>query len=179
MIAINVAQLLKADVGTTRDYDLDERLPELGEGIELAAPVVGHVRLTRTNRGILARANLETAARLECSRCLDVVVEDLPISFTEEYIPVIDVTTGLPTNVPHESDTYRISEKHELDLEPAIREYGLLALPMAPLCRLDCAGLCPQCGANRNLQKCECVVDVADNRFAPLKALLGKDDTET
>lgn len=176
MIAMNVAQLLKDDVGTTREYDIDQALPELGEGIELIRPIVGHLQLIRTNRGILARGTFKTAVRLECSRCLDVVVEDLPLTFAEEYIPVVDVTTGLPTHVPHESYTYRINEKHELDLEPAIREYGLLELPMAPLCRGDCAGLCPQCGVNRNQQTCACVVSAADNRFAALQALLGEDE---
>lgn len=178
MIAINVAQLLKADVGTIRDYPIDDVVPDLTNEVVLTKPVTGNVQLIRTNRGILARAELHTAARLECSRCLEVFVDDLLIRFAEEYIPVVDVNTGLPTQVPRESYTYLVSEKHEIDLEPAVREYGLLELPMAPLCRTDCAGLCPQCGVNRNEQSCQCVVQVADDRFAVLHALLTDDDSE-
>lgn len=177
MITINVAQLLKADVGTTREYDINDEVRNLPNGVELTRPVTGRVQFIRTNRGILARAQLHTAARLECSRCLVDFVEDLPINFAEEYIPVVDVHTGVPINVPHESYTYLVNEKHEIDLEPAIREYGLLELPMAPLCRDDCAGLCPTCGVNRNEQTCHCIVDAKDDRFAVLQALLNEDDS--
>lgn len=174
----NVAQLLKAAVGTTREYDVDELLPTLDERIELTEPVRGRARLTRTNRGILVDARLHTSAKLECSRCLEMYVQDLPIRFEEEYIPVIDVVSGLPTHIPHETYAFRINEKHELDLRPAIREYGVLALPMQPLCSTDCAGLCPQCGANLNVTKCSCVVEARDARFAVLEALLSKEEGE-
>lgn len=173
---VNVAQLLKAAVGTTREYEIDERMPTLDDRIELTEPVRGRMRLTRTNRGVLVSTRLHTAVKLECSRCLDLYVEDLPIRFEEEYIPVIDVVSGLPTRIPHESYAFRIDEKHELDLGPAIREYGVLALPMQPLCETDCAGLCPHCGANLNQEKCSCVVQARDGRLAVLEALLPSED---
>lgn len=177
-VIFNVAQLLKAAVGATREYDVGETIPNLDEQIQLTEPVKGKVRLTRTNRGILVHATLHTAAKLECSRCLEVYVEDLPIRFDEEYIPVLDVVSGLPTHIPHESYAFRINEKHELDLQPAFREYGVLALPMKPLCTSDCAGLCPQCGANLNQAKCSCVVEAKDARFAALESLLTGEDVE-
>ncbi|MGH2457933.1 MAG: YceD family protein [Chloroflexota bacterium] len=173
-MVINVAQLLKAAIGTTREYDIDEPARTLDEPLRSIGPVRGKVRLTRTNRGILVSARLHTGASLECSRCLEVYVEDLPIRFDEEYIPVVDVVSGLPTHIPHESYAYLINDKHELDLQPAIREYSLLALPMKPLCSSECAGLCPQCGANLNREACECVIEGRDARFAPLAALLPK-----
>ncbi len=172
----NVAQLLKADVGTTRRYAVDEWVAPWTDQVVMVAPVEGAVEFIRTNRGILVRARMTTSVQLDCSRCLEVCVEHLPIEFAEEYIPTIDVATGLPAKVPHESYAFRIDEKHELDLEPAVREYGLLALPMQPLCRDDCAGLCPQCGANQNQGKCQCVVEAADGRFAVLRALLSNQD---
>lgn len=171
-VIFNVAQLLKAAVGTTREYDVDERIPVLDEQIELTEPVRGRVRLVRTNRGILVNARLQTSVRLTCSRCLDLYVEGLPIRFTEEYIPVIDVVSGLPTHIPHESYAFLISERHELDLRPAVREYGVLEIPMKPLCSSNCKGLCPQCGAKLGEQACTCVVEVQDARLAALRALL-------
>jgi uncharacterized protein len=171
---INVAQLLKSDVGTTRLVDVDEPSPPTDQ-LEFARPVRGTAELIHTNRGILVRARLMTAARLSCSRCLEAYVDPLAIDFAEEYIPVIDVNTGAPTNIPHESYAYRIDERHELDLGEAVREYGLLALPMKPLCSTDCAGLCPQCGTNRNQATCTCVAEVTDGRLAILKSLLSVD----
>ncbi|HLG50494.1 MAG TPA: DUF177 domain-containing protein [Chloroflexota bacterium] len=175
-MVINVAQLLKAPVGTTREYEIDERIPTLDDRIELTRSVTGTVRLLKTNRSIVVKARLTTSVRLECSRCLDVFVADLPIRFEEEYIPTVDIVTGLAAHVPHESYAYLINEKHELDLEPAIREYGILALPMKPLCSTECGGLCPQCGTNLNQQKCTCIVEPVDHRFAVLRALLASEE---
>ncbi|HEX5417616.1 MAG TPA: DUF177 domain-containing protein [Chloroflexota bacterium] len=174
-LVINVAQLLKADVGTARQYDVDESIGPLAENAEVTAPVRGTVRLMRTNRGILARANLETSVKLECSRCLEAFVKDLPIQFSEEFIPEIDVATGRPANVPHESYAFMIDVHHELNLEPAVREYGLIELPIAPICQDNCAGLCPVCGANRNTQTCECVVQATDERLAALSRFFAED----
>jgi len=168
----NVSQLLKAAVGTTRTYDVDETLPQLDEDVRLTEPIRGTVRLIRTNQGVLVDARLKTAAKEECSRCLDVYVEPLDIRFSEEYIPTVDVVTGQQLNIPHESYAFQINERHALDLTPAVREYGVLELPMKPLCRSDCAGLCPVCGVNRNQQRCQCVVKPEDERFAILESLL-------
>jgi uncharacterized protein len=175
-VIYNVAQLLKSDVGTTRQYTLDEWAPSLSEQVRMASPARGNVQLIRTNRGILVRANLTVSVELECSRCLEVYVEDLSVDFAEEYIPIVDVVTGQPTNIPHESYAFLINAKHELDVQPALREYGLLALPMKPLCRPNCAGLCPECGTNRNQQRCECLIGASDGRFGVLRALLASND---
>ena len=175
-LIINVAQLLKAEVGATRQYEVCDSIGPLSESARFTEPIRGTVRLMRTNRGVLVRANLETSVQLECSRCLEAFVEHLPIHFSEEFIPKIDVTTGRPANVPHETYAFMIDEHHELDLEPAVREYGLIELPMAPLCQTNCAGLCPVCGVNRNLQPCTCVVDARDERLAVLRQLFGEGD---
>ena len=58
----------------------------------------------------------------------------------------------------------------KIDLEPLVREQYVLAVPFAPLCREDCAGLCPQCGIDKNHEKCSCA-PVPDPRFAALRGL--------
>ena len=58
-----------------------------------------------------------------------------------------------------------------LDLEPLARDTVLLELPLAPLCRDDCAGICPTCGADRNVAPCRCSSTVPDPRWAALDAL--------
>ncbi len=58
-----------------------------------------------------------------------------------------------------------------IDLSQMIVEQIVLALPMKPLCKLDCLGLCPQCGANHNLSSCACVPEDIDPRWAPLSTL--------
>src|ERR1700674_795814 len=130
----NVAQFLKEEIGATRRIVIDEPCPVIDAELPLTSPIQGYADLLRTNRGIVVRARIETAVQLECSRCVEIFVEPLQLEFTEEYVPVVDVENGAPTNIPRESHTYLINGRHELDLSEAIREYGLLALPMKPLC---------------------------------------------
>ena len=59
----------------------------------------------------------------------------------------------------------------QIDLNELLREQFYLALPMKPLCREDCAGLCPQCGTNLNTGTCQCTTEWEDPRLAPLKGL--------
>ncbi len=61
-----------------------------------------------------------------------------------------------------------------LDTEPLLYEQLQLNIPMRQLCREDCAGLCPTCGANRNAGECGCEVDDADPRWSALAALRPK-----
>jgi uncharacterized protein len=175
-VVVNVAQLLKSDVGTTRRYSFEEPAQPFGAVAEAVAPIRGTAELIRTNRGVLVRGQFSTAADLECSRCLSVYVEGLRLDFTEEFVPIVDIHTGAPAKLPRDEGTFLINDQHELDLEPAIREYGLLALPMKPLCRADCYGLCPRCGVNRNDETCGCILDEPDERFAVLRALLSDEN---
>ena len=59
--------------------------------MELAQPIDGEVQLARTNRGILARAQLQTALKTECSRCLRDVIVPIRIDLREEFLPSIDL----------------------------------------------------------------------------------------
>jgi len=173
VIEFNVAQLLKSPVGTSREYDVDETLPTIEE-YETTEPVRGHVKLTRTNRGILVDARLRTAVRLQCSRCLEELVTPLAFRIHEEFLPTVDVATGLPLQIPEGGDAFTIDEHHILDLGEAIRQYGLLELPLQPLCRAECAGLCPTCGKNLNYGRCECPPERAGGRTGTLGQLLGQ-----
>jgi uncharacterized protein len=164
---INVAQLLKEQTGAVREYDIDET----DEG---GFPVRGNVRLLRTNQSILVTGTLETAVRCECSRCLEQFEYPLKIDIEEEYFLTSDPVTGLPLPPPIEAGAFLIDENHILDLGEAVRQYKITVLPMKPVCREDCAGLCPHCGLNLNYGTCECPPAPPDARWAPLLALRTK-----
>jgi uncharacterized protein len=166
----NVAQLLKESVGATRHYEVDEPGDILGD--LPADHVRGEVELLRTARGILAKANLNLNVRQVCSRCLDEIVAPLTVLFEEEFFPRIDVHTGAAVELPDEPDALTIDEHHTLDLTEVTRQYAWVALPLAPLCKEDCAGLCPECGVNRNRETCSCQPPVHE-RWAALGSLLG------
>jgi len=151
---INVAQQLKSDIGSTREYEVDENIDVCGNGSTL--PVRGKVTLTRTDSGILVKGVVDTEVELACSRCLSSFKRPLVLNIEEEYLPTADVTSGVPLPPPDEPDRFVIDERHILDLTEALRQSALLAIPMKPLCQEDCAGLCPNCGHNLNQGPCSC-----------------------
>jgi uncharacterized protein len=166
---INVAQLLRAPIGSVRDYDIKQVIDITGDGV--SSLVQGQVRLMRTNRSILAKGTLDTEAELTCSRCLGQFECPLVMKLEEEYYPTTDVITGAPVPVPDEPGLFIIDEHHVLDLTEAVRQYALLAIPMKPLCKEDCAGLCPYCGHNLNRGLCGCTSQKTDPRWAELSKL--------
>lgn len=166
----NVSTLLQQPTGAIRQYDLDDERLDLDDGL-MVAPVKGHLRLTRTLKGVLADADLHGPVELECGRCLTTLSQDIPFSFSEEFYQTVVVHTGAHLERPEDPDVFLIDGLHMLDLEPALREYALLNLPMLPLCKTDCLGLCAECGANLNDGPCACEPDKIDDRFAALKQI--------
>jgi uncharacterized protein len=167
----NVSGLLKSSVGDVREYIETEDVSTIGDEAQAVEPLTGRVRLTRTNQGILVDANLHTRVRLACSRCLEDTEEDIDIAFSEEFLSTVDVNTGAPTPVD-DPDAFTIDKTQTLDLSEATRQYGLVEISLYPLCRPDCAGLCPMCGRNRNEGECNCETESGDARLAKLRLLL-------
>lgn len=171
---INVAQLLKQPVGAVRQYELQEQLDLIDEGVVPVAPLIGTVHLLRTQRGVLVHLQARTQVQLACSRCLEPLTTPVEINFEEEFFPTIDIQSGLPIEAPEDDKAALIDANHVLDLGEMVRQYLLLSLPMHPLCREDCAGLCPHCGHNLNEGPCACPLEPVDSRWATLSELLHK-----
>ena len=167
----NVAQLLQEPTGATRHYKLDDEQLDLGDGRRVQ-PVKGAVRLTRTQNGVLADVDAGGQVQIECGRCLTETSQALEFPFSEEFYQTVAVNTGAVLPKPEEPDVFLIDETHKLDLGDAMREYALLSVPMLPVCRPDCKGLCPECGANLNEVDCGCDTERVDERLAALKQLL-------
>ena len=163
----NVADLLKDGYGTLREYDIDDDIRIDG----VTQHVTGRVRLDRTPDGVLVRATLRGPVSATCSRCLRPISLDISISFDEQYVPTIDVNTGARVDLPEgDDDAYRITPRHVIDLREPIEQYWSMALPMAPLCRPDCPGLCATCG--RELSDGHtCAVESSDDRWSRLRDL--------
>lgn len=167
---INVSQQLKSSIGTIRNYEVDTTVKIDDKTVEY----VGHVRLMKTDRGILLKGTFDTNLFLRCGRCLSSFSFPLSINIEEEYFPIMDVTTGIMLPGPEEPGSFTIDDHNIMDISEAIRQYTLMALPIKPLCSQDCSGLCPICGANLNEKKCDCTPEI-DPRWEKLNALLLKD----
>jgi uncharacterized protein len=170
MLSINVAQQLKESIGAEREYEL-EGLVDI-DGKE--SPVSGRVKLVRTDRGIIVKANITGEMKITCSRCLAEFSWPLKLEFQEEYLQTIDMVSGGKLFLPKDSGNFAIDAKHTLDLSEAVRQYALLSVPIKALCREKCAGLCPECGQNLNDGPCRCNTKKVDPGWAPLLELKDK-----
>ena len=162
----NVSSLIQEGIGATRSYEIDEPVAFPGG----RGHAIGRVELIRTKGGVLVRTNLELSEPETCSRCLKPLEENLRIDFEEEFQSRADPTSGEP-NEELDPDSFIVDEQNQLDLTEAVRQYREVSLEMAPLCRPDCLGLCPQCGSDRNLKACDCDNGAVDSRWDKLADL--------
>lgn len=167
----NVSSLLREPTGTIREYDIDDDLVVERDRHH----VKGHVRFDRTPRGVLVRARMGGAMGNVCSRCLKPVTYDVAIEFEEEYFPTIDIDTGARFELAEgeNPESYRVDERHIIDLSLPAAEYWLITQPMAPVCDEACRGLCAECGADLGVTSEEhrCGGDAGDARWAKLAEL--------
>ena len=161
---INVAQLLKEPVGSTRRYKVDELIGEEG-----TTHVQGEVILAHANRSVLVQGTIAAKCKDICTRCLEPADISVTFDVADEYFPTIDIVSGLP--LPRNPDAFMLDESHVLDLTEALNQYLVMAMPMKVLCRSDCAGICPSCGQNLNTQSCSCTEQAPDPRWSKLVSL--------
>ena len=173
----NVSQLLKEPNGSRRAFEVDETFPPMGD--TAVSRVLGRVDLLRTDEGVWVSAELESEAVCYCSRCLDEYRQPIAMSIEEEFLPLVDVSTGGGLGRPDDAgEQFHIDSQHILDLSEAIRQYASLSVPIKSVCREDCAGICPSCGANLNITQCGCERASRESRWAPLLESVSAGDEE-
>lgn len=179
-LIFNVAQLLKESIGATRKHGFHTDHLTLSsadntgleEQIE-AAGVDGQIKITRVAGSLLVQGDVEAQVTLQCSRCLDDFTMPVDALLEEQFQPVVDIETGRAAQQPEEADdnTFSLDANHLMDLTEPVRQALLVALPMKPLCREECKGLCPECGQNLNEAQCDCEQDTVDSRWAGLREI--------
>jgi len=166
----NLAQLLKEPTGSTRDYEVDESFTGPEDGSDRAQ---GWVKVIRTHHGVLVRAKLDLRVKLSCSRCISQFEYGSELTMEEECFATIDPETGRKVDPPEEADgVAHLDAQHGLDMSEFVRQYAITEVPIKPLCRDKCLGLCTECGANLNEEKCKCEASSIDTRWESLAELL-------
>lgn len=143
-LRLNVGFLINSSIGTTRDFNFDYDNMKLGDDL-LLSDFKGSARFDRTPQGLLLQGSFAANTELECVRCLDTFPQSLKWSLTDLY--AFDKRSISESNL-------LVPEDGQIDLEPLLREYALLEIPINPVDRPDCKGLCSVCGANLNLTDC-------------------------
>ncbi|WP_030164373.1 YceD family protein [Spirillospora albida] len=157
--------------GSSREEHVTAPAPE-NFGIEMigapaGAPIELDLRLEAVLEGVLVTGTATLPLQGECARCLDPIASTFEADFQELFV-YPDTRSGGNAD----DDELRL-EDDLIDLEPVLRDAVVLALPLSPLCRDDCPGLCPECGARLADAGPEHHHDVADPRWAALQGLAG------
>lgn len=164
----NVAQLLKEPVGSQRCFDVSGTVDDGNTLIECSE---GTISLVRTHQGIWAQALVSVRVDQACSRCLSEFQRTLHLDFEEEFFPEIDLKTGAILRPSPDWEGFIIGSDHLLEMGEPTRQAALAELPLKPLCKSDCVGICDRCGQNRNENECGCYSLNIDPRWAALRAL--------
>jgi len=150
-LRINVGFLLNQPIGTSRDIHFDFPSLRLSPDLEMS-DFSGMVRVSRTPQGLLFQGDFSGRTTAQCVRCLADFLQPLHAGFDELYAFSEKSTSESGLILPEDAN---------VDLQPLVRDYLLLEVPISPLCKPDCKGLCVECGADLNVTICEHVKDKA------------------
>ena len=160
-LSVEASELLRHP-GTSRRLAFSEEVAGLGLEMGRVRPVLHfEVLLESLIEGILVGGTVRGVFALECRRCL----KDFEEPFGVELSEVVPYEPQ-----PGAEDEYQIVGDH-VHLEPIVRDTVLLAMPVNPVCKPDCRGLCPECGADRNVTDCGHAAERVDLRWQPLQQL--------
>ena len=147
------------------DIDLDDPAIRLTSDLQVECEVVRHAAQ------VDIRGTIGVEAEIECTRCLEPVSHTLPIEFTASFVAPENFSATKEHEVAAEDLDTDVLESDRLDLKEIVREQILLNLPEQVFCGPDCKGICPKCGANRNLIDCNCDLTETDPRWEALRNL--------
>ncbi len=111
---------------------------------------------------------LHTRLEFVCARCLESVAEEISRAFDLFYRPMQSIAREEELRLKSDDTEIAFFEGDGLFLTDVLAEQVSLAIPMKVICRSDCRGLCPYCGANLNTDECRCEAHKTDPRLAPL-----------
>ena len=117
--------------------------------------------------------SVRTVLSLACSRCLERFEAPGDLTIDLLYLPDTENRGGEENEIAEEDLSIAFYRDNQIDLLQMVHEQCQLALPMKPLCRDACRGLCPVCGANWNERSCDCDTTWRDPRFAALENWIG------
>lgn len=141
---INVGFLINQPIGYDREIPFELPQFSLDESLYVNH-FNGTLNLNRTQNGLRVRGDFNAVANATCGRCL----EDFTLKLNSQFEEIFSFE-----NKQLSEDESLIPEDGNVDFEPYIRDYMMLEIPINPVCKDDCRGLCDICGENLNKRDC-------------------------
>jgi uncharacterized protein len=124
---------------------------------------------TRVGDTVTLGLKVQTSIDIQCGRCLEPLIIPVNSEFKYTLTPAPEEAESTEIEVSLDEVNVGYYQEDEMDLEPIVLEQIVLQIPIKPLCREECKGLCPQCGADLNVETCDCRTNAGDLRLAVLK----------
>jgi uncharacterized protein len=177
-LLLDLSQMRNARDHIERTFD-PSLLPAADEdAFRVQAPV--HLAFDISKDGLKFHlvGGVQSTMALSCGRCLDDIAQPVDLPFDLLYLPHAENAGEGEVEVEDDDLTTAYYRDEQIDLGQLVLEQFYLAVPMKPLCRESCRGLCPTCGTNLNTGTCSCAPEWVDPRLEGLRSLLGKGDSE-
>ncbi len=183
---------MEVNIGPIRDqkggeikFQLEEDWSDLkmdGQPLEFVSPVIFTGRVGWTGEYFLVRGAVETDIQVACARCLEPKKLRIWAELEEKFRRASHVNEHeQPEDGSSSGDDWDTEDVQEfrglmIDLDEVVLENLLVSVPIKPLCRDDCQGLCPQCGQDLNQGECSCKIDDINPQMSILRKLLDSED---
>ncbi len=138
---------------------------------KIVKDVIIHCSLSKCDNDIYVTGKVSAVLEFACSRCLEMFTEQINTEFSTEYLPETEKPTEEEMEIVEDDFAISYYSEEKIDILPAVMDQILLSVPIKPLCKEDCRGLCPQCGQSLNINKCRCQTHDMDERLAVLKKI--------
>lgn len=166
---------LEKNPGKVLEFTFEEKFAPFeykGEKVDFSEEVFVEGGAVKLKEGFMVWGEATTTLKLHCSRCLESFGLPLKVEFEVEYRRGEEHIDSKERSL--NEDDFRISyfTGENIDIEEDIKQFIILSIPMKPLCKEDCKGLCPNCGKNLNEGDCGCQREVEDPRWSALKELV-------
>ena len=152
------------------EYHFKGNAGEIGLDPNFSPEVDVDAVLDKTPRQLYARVSVKSSGVFQCDRCLEEFTQPLTSGYNVCY--VYDEVEGA-ASPPDEVRVIGV-DTPGIDLSQDVREVVIMSVPLKLLCKEDCKGLCPHCGANRNLKACDCRETTESSQWRGLEGLLNR-----
>jgi uncharacterized protein len=143
-LRLNIGFLIGQPIGIVRDFNFEYPEIKIGDDLDFS-DFRGKAVFNRTPQGLFLQADFQGSNQMECVRCLEVFDQKLIMTFSDLY--------AFDHRSISESGLL-VPESGYIDLEPLLREYAILEIPISPICKVNCKGLCLECGQDLNKKDC-------------------------
>lgn len=168
---LDLTQIRQPELPFEATYALD-RFSGEGQEYTVAAPVVLRMTIYKDKERFRLAGRVTTTLELACSRCVEPYLLPVDQAFDLRYVPQKDAGDFAEREIGVDDMSVAFYEEESIDVRQLLEEQFFLALPMKPLCRSDCRGLCGKCGTNLNQTACGCTDVWVDPRLEALKTLI-------